>query len=294
MFSTKLTAALAAAAMAAGAAGLAATAHASVVVTQATTVVDNDALTAVGNSEASLTGANAAFQYSGGSVDVHVTGTLHVVNGTSARYRVRVDSYDRAGNRLSTDYDDPKGTPIHISPKDVTLDMTTTSAPYVDKIEVSIEKQGTSVNWIPRGAMQTTHLSLHDDEVGISGVGIDFGAGPYSSTGTPGYGGPLMFAPFTWTLGDDGKMTGSVDGSIYWDDFSRCGRVVLRYLAPAGYDVHDVTGPQVCPKDDSIYHDPYKLAGDAVAGANAVEVALQSKTGGIWQDVDTQRVSIAE
>ena len=89
-------------------------------------------------------------------------------------------------------------------------------------------------------------------------------------------------------------MTGTYDGIEFFDDFPHCGRVVLRYLYATGTQVDEVKGPKFCPRDNGFYHDAQTLAAAPSAQAAGVEVAMQSKVGGTWGDVNSQRVSIAE
>jgi hypothetical protein len=288
MYHRKLSALLALLAMAAGGSALAGTAHASVVGTIAKDVVDNDPVQVLGDSEVTLVNGNVAFGWGYGGVTPRLTGTLHVVGGNNARYRVKVDAYDRANHKLGSTYDTTAGTPIHTNdPKDVAVDMTATSAPFVNRLVVSVQKQGTG-SWFTKASNDTPYLTLHDDDVQVLGDGIDVGGlGFYA-------GNPTGPAKLSWALGDDGSVTASYSGYVHFDDFSRCGRVVLRSLTPTGFQTGEVKGPQHCPTDNSHQHYDDTLAVPATTQASRVQVALQSKTGGVWQDVNTQTVGIAE
>jgi len=49
-------------------------------------------------------------------------------------------------------------------------------------------------------------------------------------------------------------------GGEFFDDFSHCGRVVLRYLSATGTQVDEVKGPKFCPRDNGFYKDAQTLA----------------------------------
>jgi hypothetical protein len=276
-------------ATAAAGSALAGSANAAIVSSPLKDVVDNDPVQVLVDPEVKLIDANVAFAWGSGSTDSRLTGTLHIVDGDDARFRVKLASYDRSSKLLGTTYNTLAGTPIHTdAAKDIAVDMKGTSAPFVSRVEVSVQKQGTGDKWRTKGTNNTPFLNLADDDVTILGTGIDVGGSSFFM------GAPLTPAKLRWALGDDGKMTGTYDGYLHFQDFSRCGRVELRYLSQLGLRTATVDGPQHCPADDAHYQEHDTLAAPASSLASKVEVAMQSKTGGVWQDVNTQTVSIAE
>ena len=57
--------------------------------------------------------------------------------------------------------------------------MSAPAAPYVQKVIVSLEKQGAGTTWHNRGENDTPFLTLPDDDVQILGAGIG-GLGSYA------------------------------------------------------------------------------------------------------------------
>jgi hypothetical protein len=281
----KLTTALAVLATTAGVSALASSAQAQISGTIGGDVVDNDALQVSGDPDISLVDGNVAFQWGSGETSSRLTGTLHLLDADKARWRVRVDSFDRNGTKIGTAYDVPDGTPVKKEVKDIPVDMAGTVAPYIARVFVAVEMQGASDKWITK-ASEDTNLNLHDDPVTILGDGIDVGSGPF------GYTGPMLPATFSWKIDDDGKLTGTYSGSLYHDDFARCARVTLRPLS-FGFPGDEVNGPEHCAYDNGFYRDADTLSTAPSSRASGVEVAMQSKVGG-WGDVNTQRVSVAE
>jgi hypothetical protein len=282
----KFSAMVAILATTAGVAALAGSAQAQISGTIGGDVVDTDAIQVLGNSDISLTDGSVAFRWGRGTTSSRLTGTLHLLDADKARWRVRVDSFDRSGKRIGRAYDVADGTPVKKEVKDIPVDMAGTSAPYVGRVLVAVEMQGASDKWVTK-ASNDTYMNLHDDAVTLLGAGIDVGGPGFGTTG------PLTPAFITWKIGDDGELTATYSGVMYHDDLALCGRVVLRSLASTGFQVGELDGPQHCPPDNGFYHDADTLATAPSADANRVEVAMQTKNGG-WNDVNTQIVSIAE
>src|SRR3954452_16513862 len=115
----KISTTLAILATTAGAAALASSAQAQISPTIAVDVVDNDALQVVGDPDITLDDGNVAFQWGRGATSSRLTGTLHLTDADKARWRVRVDSFDRSGTLVGTEYDVANGTPAKKEVKDI-------------------------------------------------------------------------------------------------------------------------------------------------------------------------------
>lgn len=252
-------------------------------------VVDNDPVQVLGDPEVTLVDGNVAFTWTSGTTSSRLTGTLHVVDGDDASYRVKVASFDRAGTSLGNVYDSTAGHALHTdAAKDFPVNMTAKSAPYVARVEVSVQKKS-DATWRTKTTNTTPYLTLHDDDVTILGSGIDVGGSGFLA------GAPTGPAKMHYTLADDGKMTASLSESLHFDNFSRLGRVQLRSLSLfPGLPSADVNGPQHSAPDNGYYRYADTIAAAPSSGANSVQVAMQSKTGGVWSDVNTQTVGIAE
>jgi hypothetical protein len=256
-------------------------------------VVDNDGLGILGDPEVTLTDANVAFDWSHSTVAPRVTGTLNMVNGDDACFRVRADSYDRYNKLVGTTYDDSDGHCRHKdAAKSISIDMSAPAAPYVQQVVVALEKQGTG-DWKTKGQNNTMLLTLHDDLVTISGSGVDVGSlGFYA-------GDPTGAAMISWAIGDDGKLTASYDGFLHFDGFSRYGRVMIRALNNAGKALDKDAGSSWLPPDLDHYAYEDKLS---VTSADAVrlQVAMQTQLGTdangdpTFQDDKVETVSVAE
>jgi len=244
-----------------------------------------------GDTEATLEHAKMTFEWSNASVTPRLTGTLHVVNGTSARYRVRLDSYDKNNSLLGSTYDNKKGTPIHVSPKDITVDMSGKAAPNVYYVQVVLEKQGTG-DWRTRDSYNVD-LLLQTDDVKILGAGIDVGGQNFANRA------PTDSATVWWKIGDDGKLTATYTGWLHFLQFDRPGRVVIKAInSLTGAEAARTEGDSHTPADNSHYSFEDTLS--VASFATNVEVVMQSfstdpETGqGVWQDVHSQTVSVAE
>jgi hypothetical protein len=260
-------------------------------------VVYTEQFEVTGDSEVTLNDANLTFEWSNADVKPQLTGTLHVVNGINARYRVRVDCYDRLSNKIGTAYDNTDGTPIHASPKDIPVDMTGNAAPNVYYVKVALEKQGTSPNWHSRDAYDI-FMRLSDDEVRILGDGIDIGGPDFSN------GAPTDSATVSWNIGDDGKLTATYSGYLHFKKFDRPGRVVVRAINTlTGAEAARAEGDSHTPADNGHYRYPETGGPETLtveSYATNLQVIMQSfstdpETGqGTWSDVHSQTVSVAE
>lgn len=266
---------------------LAATAGVSVFAASAqAVVVDNDSASVTGDpdGEVSLTDANLAFDWTGGEMVPRLTGTLNGDFADDLCLRVRVDSYDGAtflhskpGTRRCVNDD------LH---HEWSINLSEEPNPLTDKVVVKVEKENAQDGWQVADE-RTIDLNVFSDSLIVSGSGIDIGG--------PGFAGGNPTGPATvdFTL-DQGLVTASYDGFLHFDAFSRCGRVKLRYLDEAGAEIDKDTGPQHCPPDLAHYDYQDTIASIPNALVTEVEVIMQSKSGGSWNDVDSVSVSIAE
>jgi hypothetical protein len=268
---------------------LAASAQATVVPTTDDTVVDNDPL-AVSGTHASLADGNVAFEWGHGKVASRITGTVHVGGTDHARFRVKVDSYDRYGVKVGTSYDVTDGT--YKGPGDTfDVDMKATSAPYIHRVVVSVQKKP-DTNWITQGSNDLSYLTLHDDEVKILGTGIDVGGAGFDGRD------PTSSATVSYAIGDDGQLTETFRGYLHLKDtYPASGRIEIRALNPmTGFEQDSATSGTHTPDENG----QQETLSVKTSSDNKLEVAMQAfladpATGAAsWQDVGTQSVSVAE
>jgi hypothetical protein len=256
-------------------------------------VVDNDGFSILGDPEVTLTDANIAYDWTHSTVAPRLTGTLTMVNGDDACFRVRADSYDRYGTLIGTAYDDRSGHCRHKdAEKDLPIDMSAPAAPYVHQVIVSVEKKGND-EWKSKGEYNASLLSPHDDSVQIIGSGVDVGGlGFYA-------GDPTGSAKVSWAIGDDGRLTANYDGWLHFDNFGRYGRVMLRALNNAGKVQANQAGPDRIPKDNGHWPFEDKLSvtsEDSVRLSVVMQTQLGTDSNGnpTYQDAGNQVVTVAE
>jgi hypothetical protein len=286
MHASKLGTLVAILATAAGFSAFAGSAQAQISGTIGGDVVDNDAIQVYGNSDISLVDGNVAFQWGFGKTSARLTGTVHLTDASRASWRVRVDTFDRSGTLIDTAYDKVKGTPVGDKDvKDIDVDMTTPTAPFIGRVDVAVEMQGAGPKFVQK-ASGSTYLTLHDDTVTITSNGLDVAGPGFRAFGTP--------ATISYKIADDGSMTATYDGVLYWDEnYPKCGRVVLRSLTSTGFVAGEVDGPDYCQKTNDTHSEAQTFSIGPNTFADHVEVAMQSRVGG-WGDIDTRTVSIAE
>ena len=246
-------------------------------------VIDNDPASLTTDPEVTLTNGNVAFGFSGGLVTPTYTGTLRAVNADDACVRARVDSYDGA-TLLHSEHgvkhcltDDL----AHAWP----VDLHGYSNALIDSVTVAVEKENTQ-GWSTQDDRDIT-MNTFSDLVTILGTGVDLGAFGYAA------GAPTFGASVTWPIAN-GQVTPSYDGYVHFEGFSRCGRVDLRIKDENGVQLAEVPGPQHCPPDLAHYAYRDTLHSYTSPLAAKVEVELQTKSGGTWNKVSSQTVSIAE
>jgi hypothetical protein len=266
-----------------------------------TTVVDNDPFPTLyhdPDSEVTFSDGNVAWAWGNGTVTPQVTGTLHIVNGDDAKFRVRVDSYDSDGNLVGSAYDKKKGHPRHTdAATDIPVDMNAISGPNIRRAIVALEKEGIGPQWHTKDESILLELDTFDDDVTILGSGIDVGGLGFSES----KGKPTEPAVVSWKLGDDGMLTATYTGYLHFDDFNKdAGRVIIRAIDPiSGREAARTEGGSHSPPDTGYHHYPDTLA--VVSEEASLEVVMQSwvvtdpeTQQGEWEDVGSQTVSVAQ
>jgi hypothetical protein len=249
-------------------------------------VVDNDAPSLTSDSEVKLTDANLAFDFSGGLITPKLTATLEVDDGDDACYRARLASYDRDGTLL---HDKPGitrclSTDAH---REFAINLPEDPDALTDSVVVSVEKDdGPQNSWTTKDE-RDENLNVFSDSFRIFGSGVGIGGSTWAA------GAPATNAVVGWSI-DDGLATATYSGYYHFEGFSRCGRVKLRMLDETGTQVEPVNGPQHCPPDLDHYSYQDVLASTPSGDVVEAEVVMQTKSGGQWNDVDSELVSIAE
>ena len=271
-----------------------------------TTIVDNDPFPTLyhdPDSEVTFSGGNVAWAWGNGTVTPQVTGTLHIVNGDDAKFRVRVDSYDSDGNLVGSAYDKKKGHKRHTdAATEIPVDMNAISGPNIRRAIVALEKEGIGPQWHTKDESIVLELDTFDDNVTILGSGVDVGGPDFSN------GAPTDPASVSWEIGDDGMLTATYTGYLHLKGFhGGSGRVVIRAINPiSGLEVARAEGDAYSPPDNG-YHrypdsppdTPETLA--VASDAPALEVVMESwvvtdpeTQQGTWEDVGSQTVSVAQ
>ena len=245
-------------------------------------VVDTDGVSLNADPEVSLDG-EVAFDIGSGGTIPKLTGTLAVVDGDDACFRTRVASYngatflhDKPGFTRCLKSDNLREFPVTLK-EDANL--------LTDRVVVSVEKDGPQ-GWTTKEET-TVSMTIRDDVVTVLGSGVDIG-GPLFAAGEPTSG-----ALVSWQV-VNGVVTPSYDGDLHFEGFSRCGRVMLRILGEGGTLLEELPGPQHCPPDLAHVSFNDVLAGTPSALAVEMEVVMQTKSGGQWNEVDSETVSIAD
>ena len=246
-------------------------------------VVDNDDASLTGDPEVTLTDANLAFDFTGGQMIPRLTATLEAENVDATCVRVRIDSYDD-GTFLHT----KPGITRCLSDEDHhewAVNLNEDADALTDEVVVKVEKE-TAQGWSVADE-RTLEQNAFSDTFTLFGSGIDIGGSGFAG------GSPSTPAVIGWSI-DQGQAEAFYSGYLHFDGFSRCGRVKLRYLDEAGVEIDKATGPQHCPPDLAHYVYQDQIASVPSPLVTQVEVIMQSKSGGTWNRVDSQTVSIAE
>jgi hypothetical protein len=274
----KLTTTLAILAATTGVAAFAASAQAGV-------IVDDDPFLLTGHSEVTLTDANVAFNFENGGILPKLTATLEVVNGDDACYRARVASYDGA----TLLHDKPGITRCLTTdqPREFSINLPEDRDPLTDKVIVSVEKDdGPQGSWRTKDERELD-MNTFSDSFRIFGAGVDIGGSGFAG------GAPTTNANVGWQI-EDGLATATYNGYYHFDAFLRRGRVQLRMLDENGTEVEVIDGPEHFAPDLAHYAYNDVLASTPSGSVVEVEVAMQTKSGGVFSDVDTETVSIAQ
>ena len=256
-----------------------------------TVVVDNDPFAdLLQDSEVTFTGGNVAWEWGNRTVTPRVTGTMHVVKGDDARFRVRVNSYDKNGKFLGRAYDDKDGHPRHSdAAKDYTIDMTGVGGPDVRSVQVAVQKEGDD-DWKTKDESGSVKMDLFSDSVTIDGQGIDVGGIGISN------GHPTDPAIVDWTIGDDGALKATYEGYLHLkDSYAAPGRVVIRSVDPltgieTGRDEGDAHDPSDNGTMDTLSVDSADTKLVVEMQAYVTDADLHSS----WQVIGSASVSVAE
>jgi hypothetical protein len=248
-------------------------------------VIDTDPASVTGDpqGEATLTDANVAFDFTGGQMVPRLTGTLNADNADDLCIRVRLESYD--GATFLHDKAGAKRCLNNDAHHEFSVDLSEDADALTDNVVVVVEKENAQ-GWSTADS-RTIDQNIFDESLIVSGAGIDIG-GPGFAAGNP-----TSPATVDFSL-DQGLVSATYDGDLHFDGFSRCGRVKLRYLDEAGVELDKATGPQHCPPDLAHYAYYDVIASTPNALVTQVEVIMQSKSGGSWNKVDSETVSIEE
>ena len=247
-------------------------------------VVDNDAVSLTGDPEVTLTDANLAFDFSGGLITPKLTATLEVDNGDDACFRPRLASYN--GDTLLHDKPGTKrciGNDLH---HEFAINLPEDPDALTDRVIVSIEKDdGPQGSGRPRTSVtEPEHVRM----IRSSSSGRAWTSAARPSPGTRRHQRARRLVDRQ--RGGDRQL----HRVLPLRGFSRCGRVKLRMLDESGTQVEPVNGPQHCPPDLAHYSYRDELASTPSGDVVEVEVVMQTKSGGQWNDVDSEFVSIAE
>ena len=118
-----------------------------------------------GDPDITLTDGNVAFEWADGKTAA-ADRDAPPPDADKASWRVRVDSFDRSGKLIGTEYDVRNGTPVKKEVKDIPVDMTATAAPYVGRVLVAVEMQGAGPNLVTKASNDDVHepaRRLRDD-----------------------------------------------------------------------------------------------------------------------------------
>lgn len=236
---------------------------------------------------APTTSGDLKFDYTGGQIKPHLTGTLHIDDASGTCARMHLDYRDRNGTSLRIEHG---GTVCVNDDKhhEFSVDLQPYSDSRIASVLVQLEKETVGGWFVVDNA--TYAANTFADNVRITEDGLDFG-----QTNTFLLSGPTGSGSMQWTL-IDGKVTPRLTGSIYINNSSGvCSRMNLRYLTSSGAFVDSRSGGEVCADDNGLHQFTVDLDPYTSNKIGKVQVQLQSQgSNGSWNTAGSQTVSIAE
>jgi hypothetical protein len=227
------------------------------------------------------------FDYTGGQIKPHLTGTLHMNDADGTCARMHLDYRDRNGTSLRIEHG---GTVCVNDDKhhEFSVDLQPYSDNRIASVLVQLEKETVSGWFVVDNAVYTANT--FDDSVKITEDGVDFGA-----TNTFLGNAPTGSGTMHWTL-IDGQVTARLTGSIYINNSSGvCSRMNLRYLTSGGTFLTSRSGGEVCADDNGLHQFTVNLDPYTSNKVGKVDVQLQTQgSNGSWNTAGSQTVSIAE
>jgi hypothetical protein len=227
------------------------------------------------------------FNYTGGQIKPHLTGTLHMndVDGTCAR--MHLGYRDASGATIRVEH----GGTVCVNDNqhhEFSVDLQPYADSRIASVLVQLEKETVS-GWFVVDS-EVFVANTFDDSVKITEDGVDFGA-----TNTFLVTGPTGSGSLHWGL-VNGQVTPRLTGSIYINNSSGvCSRMNLRYLTEAGTFLTSKPGGEVCADDNGLHQFTVNLAPYTSNKIGKVEVQLQTQgSNGSWNTAGSQTVSIAE
>jgi hypothetical protein len=173
-------------------------------------LVDNDPFPTLShdpNSEVTFADGNVAWWWGNGVVTPKLAGTLHVVNGDDARFRVRVDSFDKDGKLVGTAYDDDRVAPHPYGfPQGHRGEHERGGGRERPQGACRAREAGHHRQVADQGRVRLPVLNTFTDSVTIRGSGIDVGGPDFSN------GAARAPASVPWKIGDAGTLTATYSG----------------------------------------------------------------------------------
>jgi hypothetical protein len=232
-------------------------------------------------------GGDLKFDYTGGQIKPHLTGTLHMNDADGTCARMHLDYRDKNGASIVVKH----GGTVCVN-DDKHQEFSVDLEPYADNkiasVLVQLEKETVSGWFVVDN--EVFYANTFADDVKITEDGVDFGA-----TNTFLTSGPTDSGSLSWGL-VDGQSTPRLIGSIYLNNSSGvCARMNLRYLTDAGAFLTSKPGGVVCADDNGLHQFTVDLDPYTSNKIGKVEVQLQTQgSNGSWNTAGSETVSIAE
>jgi hypothetical protein len=232
------------------------------------------------------------FHHDDGVIRPHLVGTLHLNDADGTCGRMRLEYFDAAGSRLSTNY----GGAVCVTDDghhewDVDLD------PYADNsiasVKVSLQKETATGWWTVESATYTP--TPPDDLVKLTEDGVDFG-GPGFEFGQPaaanGWGDK---GQVDWSIAN-GVVSPRLKGYLHLNNSSgECARMNVRSLTESGTLLDSSAGGTVCASDNG--HSYWYVEFTPYASTRIGQVTVQLQTlasNGAWITAGSDTVAIEE